>query len=388
MDFALTEEQRMFQELFRDFAQNEVKPLADTIDRQDRTPVETLKKMAEMELLGLPFPSEYGGSGVGALGHCLLLEELGKVCLATATIVSVHVGVAANSIYLGGMEEQKKRYLIPLAKGEKIGAFCLTEPQVGSDAASIQTRAVKSDGRYLLRGTKQWITSGEIAETFVVFAQADPEAGARGITAFIVEKGTPGLKVGRRDKKMGIRGCATNQIFFDDCPVPEENILGGEEGKGLSIALRTLEFGRLGIAAISLGAAEGALEASIEFAKTREQFGGPIAQKQAIQWMIADMATEIEAARGLVYRAAWLADKSQPFHREAAMSKLYASEVAHRAANKAVQLHGGAGYVRDLPIERIYRDVRITRIYEGTNEIQRFIIASDIFRKEGLKLKP
>lgn len=388
MDFALSEEEQMFQELFRDFAQNEVKPLADAIDREERTPTETLKKMAEMELLGLPFPPEYGGAGVGLLGNSLLLEELGKVCLATANIVAVHTGVAANVIYLGGTEEQKKKYLTPLARGEKIGSFCLTEPGVGSDAAKVEAMAVKKDGHYLLRGSKIWITNAEIAEIFTVFAKTDREAGARGITAFIVERGMAGFKIGRRERKMGIRGCPTNQLFFDDCPVPEENILGGEEGKGLAIALKTLDYGRLGIGAISLGAAEGALVASIEFAQSREQFGGPIAQKQAIQWMIADMATDIEALRFLVYRTAWMADQGQPFRREAAMTKLFASEVAYRATNKAVQLHGGAGYVRDLPIERMYRDARITRIYEGTSEIQRFIIASDIFGKEGLKLRP
>ncbi|MFQ6059150.1 MAG: acyl-CoA dehydrogenase family protein [Anaerolineae bacterium] len=388
MDFSLTEEQRMFQELFRDFAQNEVAPLADQIDREERTPVETLKKAAEMELMGLPIPPEYGGAGLDTLSYCLFMEELGKVCLSTATTISVHVANGCVPIYLDGTEEQKQKYLVPLARGEKIAAFALTEPEAGSDAARIQTTAIRNGDHYVLNGTKIWIMNGDIADTIVVFATTDPEAGTRGITAFIVEKDFPGFKVGRRERKMGLRGSSTNQLFFDDCPVPAENVLGEEEGKGFITALKSLDFARLSMGAICLGVAEGALAQAVEFATTREQFGGPIALKGAIQSYIADMATEIEALRYLIYHTAWTVDQGQRYTRLASMSKLYGSEVAWRVVNKAVQIHGGSGYVKDYPIERVYRDVRITRIFEGTNEIQRFVIASHIFREKGIRIQP
>lgn len=390
MDFALTEEQQMFQELFRDFAQNEVAPLADIIDREERPPLETLKKAGEMEFMGLPFPEEYGGAGIGVLGYCLLVEELAKVCLATACCMGLHTSSGAMVIYLNGTEEQKNQYLVPLAKGEKLGALCLTEPGAGSDLAQIQTTAVREDDHYVLNGSKIYVAVGDIAEIFTVFASTDPEAGADGITGFIVEKGTPGFKVGRTERTMGIRGCSIVQLFFDDCQVPLENILGGEEavGQGLDAAMRTQDFSRLSMAATCLGAAEGAMEESIRFAKDREQFGVPIAKKQAISWMIADMATEIEALRYLLYRTAWAVEQGEKYTTLAAMCKLFGSEVACRVANKAVQLHGGAGYIRDLPVERMYRDARITRILEGTSEIQRFTIASDVFRREDLHLEP
>jgi alkylation response protein AidB-like acyl-CoA dehydrogenase len=357
-----------------------------------------------MELMGLPFPPEYGGAGLDMVSYCLFLEELGKACLATAATISVHASVASMCIYLSGTEEQKKKYLTPLAKGEKIGAFALTEPDAGSDAAAIATTAVRDGDSYLLNGSKAWIMNGDIAGTFVVFAKTDPDAGAKGITGFIVEKDTPGFKVGHRETKTGIRGVSTNQLFFTDCCVPAENMLGGVEGKGFAAAMKTLDCGRIGIAAICLGAAEDALARSVRFAKTREQFGGPVALKGAIQGYIADMATDVEAMRALVYSTAWMADqelarsrspersegaaKGQPITKAASMAKLYASETAFRVINKAVQVHGGSGYVEDYPIERIYRDIRVTRIFEGTNEIQRFIIASHIFGEEGLKLTP
>jgi butyryl-CoA dehydrogenase len=390
MDFALTEEQQMFQELFRDFAQNEVAPLADTIDREERPPLETLKKSAEMEFMGLPFPEQYGGAEIGVLGYCLLVEELAKVCLATACSIGIHTSSGAMVIYLNGTEEQKNRYLVPLAKGEKLGAFCLTEPGAGSDVAQIQTTAVRADDHYVLNGTKIYVANGDIAEVFTVFANTDPEAARNGITGFIVEKGYPGFKVGRTERTMGIRGCSVAQVFFDDCRVPLENILGGEDGigQGFDAAMRTQDFGRLSMAAICLGAAEGAMEASVRFAKDREQFGVPLAEKQAIAWMIADMATEIEALRYLAYRTAWAVEQGERYTSLAAMCKLFGSEVACRVANKAVQLHGGAGYIRDLPIERMYRDARVTRILEGTSEIQRSTIASHIFRAEDLHLEP
>jgi butyryl-CoA dehydrogenase len=357
MDFALTEEQQMFQELFRDFAQNEVAPLADALDREERPPLETLQKAAEMDFLGLPFPEEYGGAGIGALGYCLLVEELAKVCLATACSVGIHTSSGAMSIYLNGTEEQKKRYLTPLAKGQKIGAFCLTEPGAGSDVTQLATTAVPEDGYYLLNGTKTYVANGGIAEVFTVFASTDPGSGRNGLTGFIVEKGYPGFKVGRTERTMGIRGCPISQLFFDDCQVPAENVLGGEKalGQGFDAAMQTQDCARLSMAATCLGAA---------------------------------MATEIEALRYLVYRTAWAVEQGEKYTTLAAMSKLFGSEVAYRVANKAVQLHGGAGYIRDLPIERIYRDARVTRILEGTSELQRFIIASDLFRTEDLVLEP
>jgi butyryl-CoA dehydrogenase len=390
MDFALTEEQQMFQELFRDFAENEVAPLADTLDREERPPLETLKKAAEMEFMGLPFPEEYGGAGIGVLAYCLLMEELAKVCLATACSIGIHTSSGAMVIYLNGTEEQKKRYLTPLAKGEKLGAFCLTEPGAGSDIAEIQTIALRENDHYVLNGTKTYIANGDLAEVFTVFARMDPEAGKDGMTGFIVEKDYPGFKVGRSERMMGIRGCSVAQLFFDDCQIPLENVLGGEEGvgQGIAAATRTQDFSRLSMAATCLGTAAGAMEASVRFAKDRHQFGVPLAKKQAISWMIADMATEIEALRYLVYRTAWAVEQGEKYTKLAAMCKLFGSEVACRVANKTVQLHGGAGYIRDFPAERMYRDTRVTRILEGTSELQRFTIASHVFREEDLHLEP
>jgi butyryl-CoA dehydrogenase len=391
MDFALTEEQEMFRELFRDFAQNEVAPLADAIDREERPPLETLKKAAEMDLMGLPFSEAYGGANIGPLAYCLLVEELAKVCLATACCLGIHTSSGAMVINLGGTDEQKGTYLTPLARGQKIGAFCVSEPDVGSDISSIRTTAVQEGDQYLLDGSKAYITNGDIAEIFTVFASIAANGEDEDIRGFIVEKGYPGFKIGRTERTMGIRGCHVVQLFFDNCAVPRGNLLGGEEagqGAGLSIIEQTEDFARLSMAAICLGAAEGAMEASVRFATDREQFGVPIAQKQAISWMIADMATEIEALRYLVYRTAWACEQGENYRRLASMCKLLGSEVACRVANKAVQLHGGAGYIRDLPIERMYRDARVTRILDGTSEIQRLIIASDIFREQDLALEP
>ena len=391
MDFALTEEQQMFQELFRDFAENEVAPLADVIDREERPPLETLKKAAEMQFMGLPFPEEYGGAGIGAVGYCLLVEELAKACLATACCLGIHTSSGAMVIYLGGTDEQKAKYLAPLARGEKTGAFCLSEPDAGSDSGSIRTTAVRENGYYVLNGSKIYVANGDIAEVFTVFARTSREAADKGMTGFIVEKGYPGFKVGRTERTMGIRGCHVAQLFFDDCLVPMDNVLGGEAnglGRGAETVSQTQDFGRLSMAATCLGAAEGAMQASVRFAKDREQFGVPLARKQAVSSMIADMATEIEALRYLVYRTAWAFEQGEKYTRLAAMCKLFGSEMACRVANKAVQLHGGAGYIRDLPIERMYRDARVTRILEGTSEMQRFVIASDVFREQDLPLEP
>jgi butyryl-CoA dehydrogenase len=390
MDFALSEEQQMFQDLFRDFAQNEVEPLAEAIDQEERPPLETLQKAAEMEFMGLPFSEEYGGAGIGAVGHCLLMEELARVCLATACSLGIHTSMGAMVIDLGGSEEQKKKYLTPLAKGERIGAFCLSEPDAGSDLSSIRTTAVREDDHYVLRGSKTYVANGDIAEIFTVFARTGSGEAEDGLAGFIVEKGYPGFKVGRTERTMGIRGCHVTQLFLDDCPVPAENLLGGEQGlsRGPEIVSQTQDFGRLSMSATCLGAAEGAMAASVTFARDREQFGVPLAKKQAISWIIADMATAIEALRYLVYRGAWAFEQGEKYTKLAAMCKLFGSEVACRVANKAVQLHGGAGYIRDLPVERMYRDARVTRILEGTSEMQRFIIASDVFRQEDLSLQP
>jgi butyryl-CoA dehydrogenase len=391
MDFALTEEQQMFQELFRDFAQNEVQPLADAIDREERPPLETLQKAAEMQFMGLPFAEEYGGAGIGAIGYCLLVEELAKVCLATACSLGIHTSAGAMAISVGGTDEQKTKYLVPLANGEKIGAFCLSEPDTGSDLSSIRMTALQQNDHYVLHGSKTYVANGDIADIFTVFARLVPGPPEDEIAGFIVEKGYPGFKVGRTERTMGIRGCHVVQLFFDDCVVPAEGLLGGEEAepsRGAEIVAQTQDFARLSMAATCLGAAEGAMEASVRFATDREQFGVPLATKQAVSGMIADMATEIEALRYLVYRTAWAVEQNEKYTKLAAMCKLFGSEVACRAANKAVQLHGGAGYIRDLPVERMYRDARVTRILEGTSEIQRFIIASDVFQEQDLVLEP
>ncbi len=386
MDFSFPKEYELFRRMVREFAKNEVAPIAAEIDREERVPMETIKKAAKLGLMGVPFPQKYGGAGAGETGYCIFMEEINRVCGSTATIIGAHTGIGAMAIYLDGTEEQKQKYLVPLAKGEKIAAFALTEPNAGSDAASIQTRAVRDGDYFVLNGSKLWITNGDIADVITVFAVTDPALGARGgVTAFIVEKDYPGFKVGTKEEKMGIRGSSTCELFFDDCRVPKENVLG-QFGAGFITALKTLDIGRAGLGAGCLGGSQAALEMSVDFAKSRRQFGAPIAQKQAIQWMIADMATEIEALRSLVYRTAWLIDTGQRHSREAAMCKLFGSEVLHRCVNKCLQIHGGMGYMKKYPVERMYRDARITEIFEGTNEVQRVVIATDIFRQAGLRI--
>ncbi len=386
MDFSLPKEYQLFRRMVREFAENEVRPLTKEIDVQERVPFETLRKAAKLGLLGVPFPQKYGGCGLGEIGYCILMEELNRVCPSTATVIGAHTGIGAMAIYLGGTEEQKQKYLVPLARGEKIGAFVLTEADAGSDAAAIKTRAVRDGDYFILNGTKTFNTNGGHADILSVMAVTDPSLGPRGgITAFIVERDFPGIRVGRTENKMGIRGSQTSEIIFEDCRVPKENVLG-QFGAGFITFMKTLDVGRLSLGAGCLGGAEAVLEASIQWAKARKQFGVPIAHKQSIQWMIADMATEIEALRSLVYRTAWLVDTGQPFAKEAAMCKLYGSEVLHRCVDKAVQIHGGMGYSRDFWIERAFRDQRITEIFEGTNEIQRIVIASRIFRPLGVRI--
>jgi len=387
MDFALNEEQRMFQKMFRDFVTNEVAPLAEETDQEEKPPLGLLPKVALQGFLGALLPEEFGGVALDAISYCLLLEELARACTSTAMTISVHNGLVGKTILENGTDEQRGKYLEPMAFGEKIGSFALTEPAAGSDATALETRASRDGEDYILNGCKTWASNGEIADIFLVFAVTDPEAGAKGISAFIVEKDTPGFKVGYREKTMGLRGLTCNALYFDDCRVPAENLLGGE-GQGLKIAMKALDFSRLSLSAICLGAAQAAVQAGVQFAIEHEEFGGPIALKQAIQNFIADTAAEVEALRYLVYHTAWLAAKGEPYTRDASIAKLIGAEVAMRAADKMLQVHGGFGYMKEYAIERMYRDFRALRIMEGTSEIQRFVIARDIFKEKGLAIKP
>lgn len=388
MDFSFPKEYQLFRRMVRDFAENEVRPLAKKIDAEHRVPYEVIEKAAKLGLMGVPFPQEYGGAGAGEIGYCILMEELNKVCPSTATVIGAHTGIGAMAIYLDGTEEQKQKYLVPLARGEKIAAFALTEAGAGSDAAAIKTTAVRDGDYYILNGTKIFITNGDIADTVSVMAVTDPALGARGgVTAFIVEKELPGFSIGTLENKMGILGSSTAELIFEECRVPKENVLG-QVGAGFITFMKTLDVGRLSLGAACLGGAQAALEASIQWAKARQQFGVPIAHKQSVHFMIADMATEIEALRSLVYRTAWLVDTGQPLTKEAAMCKLYGSEVLHRCIDSALQIHGGMGYSRDFWIERAFRDQRITEIFEGTSEIQRIVIATNLFRPEGVRIRP
>jgi len=387
MDFALNEEQRMFQKMFRDFVTNEVAPLAEEIDQEEKLPRNVLEKAALQGFLGALLPEEYEGVALDAVSYCLLLEELAKACTSTAMAISVHNGLASKTILDNGSDEQKGKYLKPMAFGDKIGCFAMSEPAAGSDATALETRASRDGEDYVLDGCKTWASNGEIADIFLVFAITDPGAGAKGMSAFIVEKGTPGFKVGYREKTLGLRGLTCNTLYFDDCRVPAENLLG-KEGEGFKIAMKALDFARLSLSAICLGGAQAALEAGVQFATEREQFGGLLAMKQAIQNFIADTAAEIEALRYLVYHTAWLADTGEPYTRAASIAKLIGSEVAMRAANKMLQVHGGFGYMKEYAIERMYRDFRALQIVEGTSEIQRFVIARDIFKEKGLAIRP
>jgi alkylation response protein AidB-like acyl-CoA dehydrogenase len=347
-----------------------------------------MRKLGEIGLLGVCFPQEYGGMGAGEIGYCILMEELGRVCTSTATNVGAHIGIGAMVIYLDGNDEQKQKYLIPLARGEKIAAFGLTEPNAGSDAAAVRTRAVREGDSYILDGGKVFITNGGYADVITVMAATDPSLGAHGgITAFIVETDWPGFSVAREEDKMGIRGTSTAELVFEELRVPRENVLG-KVGEGFIPFMKSLDMGRLTLGAAGLGGAEAALDWAVRWAKTRKQFGVELAHKQSVQWMIANMATEIEALRSLVYRVGWMVDTGQSFTQLAAMCKLYGSEVASRAIDMALQIHGGLGLSRDFPIERFFRDARIAEIFEGTNEIQRIVIAGDIFREHGVRIRP
>jgi alkylation response protein AidB-like acyl-CoA dehydrogenase len=388
MDFTFSPEHTALRRMIREFAENEVAPIAAEIDREHRVPYDVMRKLGEVGLLGVCFPQEYGGMGAGEMGYCILMEELGRICTSTATNVGAHIGIGAMAIYLDGDEEQKEKYLKPLASGEKFAAFGLTESNAGSDAANINTRAVREGDSWFLDGGKIYITNGGYADVITVLAVTDPSLGARGgITAFILESDWEGFSVAREEDKMGIRGTSTAELVFDGLRVPQENVLG-KVGEGFVTFMKSLDMGRLTLGAACLGGAQAAVDWSVEWAKTRQQFGAEIAHKQSVQWMIADMATEVEALRSLVYRVAWMVDSGQSFTQLAAMCKMYGSEVASRAIDMALQIHGGLGLSRDFPIERAFRDARIAEIFEGTNEIQRIVIASNIFRQHGVRIRP
>ena len=375
----LTEEQRMLQQTVRDFAAAEVKPLARELDETGHFPRETFRKAAELGLTGVSLPDKYGGVGFDHISYAIVIEEISRVCASTGVILSVQNSLYCDPIYRFGTEEQKQRFLVPFARGEKIGCYALTEPQAGSNAAALTTHAVRKVDRYIINGTKAWITNGGAADAAVVYVNTDPSKGEKGITALVVERGTPGFKVGKEEKKLGINATACAELSFTECEVPVENRIGNE-GEGYRVALSTLDGGRIGIASQAVGIAQGAFDAALAYSQQRMAFGHPISQFQAIQFMLADMATEIDAARLLVRKAAWKQDSGARFSLEAATAKLFASEMATRVTHKAIQIHGGYGYSREYPVERMYRDARITEIYEGTSEIQRLVIAAWVLK--------
>ncbi len=388
MDFSLSKEHEMARQLFKDFAETEVKPLAQEIDQEHRFPRETVEKLAKYGFLGIPVPKELGGQGCDVLTYAMCVEELSKVCGTTGVIVSAHTSLCVDPIMTFGTDEQKQKYVVPLAKGEKLGAFGLTEPGAGTDAQGQQTKAVLDGDEWVLNGSKCFITNGKEADIYVIFAVTG-KVEKRGkmmkeISAFIVEKGTPGFTFGTKENKMGICGSATYELIFTDCRIPKDNLLG-KQGKGFNIAMHTLDGGRIGIAAQALGLASGALETTIEYVKERKQFGRSIGQFQNTQFQLADMATKVEAARLLVYKAARAKDQYQQdgksaYGVEAAMAKLYAAEVAMEVTTKCVQLHGGYGYIKEYDVERMMRDAKITEIYEGTSEVQRMVISANLLK--------
>jgi butyryl-CoA dehydrogenase len=379
MKLELNDQQKMIQKMVREFAEKEIAPVAADLDKTGEFPTKILQKMAKLGLLGIIIPTDYGGAGLDTISYATVVEEISKKCASTGVITSVHNSLVSYPIMKYGTDAQKKKYLPILAKGEKIGAFAGTEPNAGSDLGAMQTKAVLKGNKYVINGDKCFITSGDKAGILIVFAVTDKEAGSKGISAFIVESDTPGFKVGSLFDKLGINANHVTELIFENMEVPKENLLG-KEGDGFKIALSTLDGGRIGIAAQAVGIAQAALEESIEYSKQRQQFGRPIAKFQAIQWMIADLATRIEAARYLVYNAAYTKDKGERFSKEAAMAKLFASETAMEAVIKAVQIHGGYGYTKEYTVERLFRDAKITEIYEGTSEVQRMVIAGSLLR--------
>ena len=381
MNFELTEEQNLIRDMVREFAEKEVAPSAAERDEEERFDRPLMfGRLAELGLTGIVFPEQYGGAGADYISYAIAVEELSRVCASTGVTLSAHLSLGTNPIYLFGTEEQKMKFLVPMAKGEKMGAFGLTEPSAGSDAGGTRTTAVRDGNDWILNGTKIFITNAGEAETYVVFARTDKDAQKHhGISAFIVEKGTPGFTFGKKEKKMGIRSSPTMELVYEGCRIPKENLLG-EEGKGFKVAMKTLDGGRIGIASQALGIAQGALDASVAYARERKQFNVSIATFQGIQFQLADMATQIEASRLLVYKAAYRASAGLSYSQESAMAKLMASETAMRVTTQAVQIHGGYGYTRAFPVERMMRDAKITEIYEGTSEVQRIVIGTALTR--------
>ncbi len=379
MDFELTDNQKMIRNMVRDFAEKEIEPVAAELDEKEEYPHDILKKMAGLGLLGIIVPSEYGGAGLDTVSYAIVIEEISKRCASTGVVTSVHNSLVSDPILKYGTEEQKKKYLPLLATGEKIGAFSATEANAGTDLGAMETTAILDGDHYVINGSKMFITSGSEAGIHIVFAITDKEAGYRGVSAFIVESNTDGFEVGSIFEKMGINASLTAELIFKDMRVPKGNLLG-QEGQGFKIALGTLDGGRIGIAAQAVGIAQRALEESIEYSQQRQQFGRPISKFQAIQWKIADMATNIEAARLLLHRAAFAKDQGGHFSKEAAMAKLFASETAVKAALEGVQIHGGYGYIKEYVVERLFRDAKITEIYEGTSEAQRMVIAKNLLQ--------
>ena len=379
MDFMLTEQQKMMKKLFSEFAEKEVKPLAAEIDEQERFPRENVEKMAACKMLGIPYSREYGGAGADYLSYILAVEELSKKCATTGVVLSAHTSLGTWPIAQLGTEAQKQKYLPDLCTGKKLAAFGLTEPNAGTDAAGQQTTAVKDGDDYILNGTKIFITNAGEADVYIIFAMTDKSQGTRGISAFIVEKGMPGFTVGQHEKKLGIRGSATSELIFNNVRLSKDQLLG-QEGKGFKIAMMTLDGGRIGIAAQALGIAQGAIDETVPYVKARKQFGRPIAKFQNTQFQLADMQTKVDAARWLVYDAAMKKEKGLPYSVEAAKAKLFAAEVAMEVTTKAIQLLGGYGYTRDYPVERMFRDAKITEIYEGTSEVQRMVISGAMLK--------
>ncbi|MBP5396544.1 MAG: acyl-CoA dehydrogenase [Bacteroidales bacterium] len=379
MDFSNSKTEELFLQMIRSFAENEVKPLAAEVDEQERFPMETVQKMAKLGLMGIPVPKEYGGAGGNVQMYIRAVEEISRVCATTGVILSAHTSLCMAPILENGTEEQKQKYLPKLASGEWIGAFGLTEPNAGTDAAMQQTVAEDAGDHWVLNGTKIFITNAAYADVFIVMAMTDKSKGTKGISAFIVERGFPGFSIGKKEAKMGIRGSATCELVFENCIVPKENLLG-VMGKGFNLAMKTLDGGRIGIAAQALGIAQGAMDETVKYTKERKQFGASIASFQNTQFQLADLETKIQAARFLVRSAAWKKDMKLPYTKDAAMAKLFAAETAMEMTTKAVQFHGGYGYTREYPVERMMRDAKITEIYEGTSEVQRMVIAGHLLK--------
>ena len=380
MEFSLSKTEELFLQMIRSFAREEVKPRAAEVDEQEHFPEEMIAKLGKIGAFGIPFPKEYGGAGGTNVMYSMAVEELSRVCATTGVVVSAHTSLCLNPIYEFGTEEQKMKYLPKLCSGEWIGAFGLTEPNAGTDAAGQQTTAVLDGDHYVLNGSKIFITNAAYAHVFVVIAMTDRSQGTHGISAFIVEKGMKGFSIGKEEKKLGIRGSATCELIFEDCIVPKENLLG-REGKGFSIAMKTLDGGRIGIASQALGIAQGAMDETVAYTKERKQFGRALSQFQNTQFQLADMQTRVMASRSLVRAAAWKKDQGLPYSVDSSYAKLFAAETAMEVTTKGVQLHGGYGYTRDYPIERMFRDAKITEIYEGTSEVQRMVIAANLLKK-------